>query len=176
MSIEIEKYIEYIIYQRYNLCNRLGIDKEDLMQVGQEAYLTLLEEYGQAVTLDRVCNKINYQIKKYIIGIQKHSNILSLDEEANYVGNSVHLETDQGLLLSIDPCLIIENKEFIEEILECMKVLTDQEKHIVYSISWSETPKTVTELSREMDLSKQRVSAVYKKATEKLREAINSKN
>lgn len=173
---EVKKAIEYTLYWNWNLYTRYGVDKQDLMQIAALAYLEWLENFGgKQVTFKQMCTRIRNVLDKYMADIKKTSNITQItdyqtfDKEEGFGG---HTE----FVYSQDPEEIVMEEEVTIELLDAVSVLSEREKHIFMSVSWSETPKTMEEVGRELGITKQRVSVIHNTAMGKVREAFNKKN
>lgn len=174
---EIQKAVEYTIYWHYNLFTRYGIEKEDLMQVAALAYFEWLEDYGnQNINFDKVCGKIKYAISQHIKEVKETSNIIQFTDYSEASGLDKMTIVTELVSYSIDPEEIVMEEELKFELLDAVDVLTERERHIFMSISWSETPKTMEEVGRELGITKQRVSVIHNTAMGKVREAFNKKS
>ncbi len=150
---EQEQLIRSVIHKYHKKYLSLGIEREDLIQIGFEAVLTLPKDSNDLDTF-RI---INSTIGKYIYNIEK--DIEQIDHNID-----VYME---GTF--IDPANIFETQENNDKIRKDLDKLTRLEQYIIKATILSENPKQLIDIAAEFKVSKQRISEIKKIALDKLK-------
>jgi len=166
----VELWIKRIIYRKYNYYTRLGLEYDELYNVGLVAYLEIMELFGDIkIPENQLLNKISYEIRKYMTQYYNKSNITVLnldtqmDDDLDEMGDSM-------VLFSADPYDDICLDDDKNAVYLAVSKLPELEQHVILSHDLTEYPKKIPELAREMKLSESRIYKIRQKALERLHE------
>ena len=154
---------------------RIPVNKYELIGKVRKCESDYLNQYGKKISLHLLAEKLNIPIST-VKQIKELSNteIGSLDitvgeEEDTPLSDLIADES------CIDPIESITNEEMKSAISTILNTLSDQEQTVIKArFGLGETPKTLVETGKKLNVSRERARQIEAKALKKLRHPIRS--